>query len=132
MIKKNLKESVGSLKISEDVICSISNVAAMEVDGVASIADSGKIKDVFNIKKGLKSKSIKVDINNDLAVIDVYINLKNGAKIQTVSQHVQQKVKDAIQSMTGIAISKVNVHIVGIEFENNENKTLDKESVQKD
>ncbi len=118
MIKKNERESIGSLKISQEVITSIANVAACEVEGVASIVDNGKIKDMFNIKRGFAAKSMKIDAENDLAVIDVYINVKHGSKIQIISQNVQKKVKDAIQSMTGIAISKVNVHIVGINFEN--------------
>lgn len=124
MIQKNDKESIGSLKISQEVIESIASVAASEVEGVASVTDFGKVKDVFNIKKNMSSKSIKVDINNDMAVIDVYINVDAGAKIQIVSQKVQQKVKDAVQSMTSIAISKVNVHIVGIDF-CSENKTTE-------
>ncbi|MBP0979273.1 MAG: Asp23/Gls24 family envelope stress response protein [Oscillospiraceae bacterium] len=127
MIKNNSvneKESVGSLKISQEVIESIASVAASEVEGVASVADNIKSKDVFNIKKSLMSKSIKVNINNDIAVIDVYINIKHGAKIQVVSECVQKKVKDAIQSMTGIAISKVNVHIIGIEFDEEDNKDI--------
>lgn len=124
MIKSNEKEPVGSLKISQEVIESIASVAASEVEGVASVVDNVKLKDVFNIKS-LTSKSIKVNINNDFAVIDVYINIKHGAKIQVVSHEVQKKVKDAIQSMTGIAISKVNVHIMGLEFEKKDNKESD-------
>ena len=129
MIKSNKKEVIGSLKISQEVIESIASTAASEVEGVSSIADNGSIKDVFNIKKGLSSKSIKVNINNDFAVVDVYINIKHGSKIQTVSQNVQTKVKDAIQSMAGIAISKVNVHIVGIEF-NTENNNINEETAK--
>lgn len=116
MVQKNDKESIGSLKISQEVIKSIASVAANEVEGVASVAQTNNVKDVFNIKKSLSSKSIKVNINNDMAVIDIYINVNDGVKIQAVSQKVQQKVKDEVQSMTGIAISKVNVHIVGIDF----------------
>lgn len=116
MNKKNQNEIDGNLKISQDVIAAIAKEAAGEVDGVASIVDDVKMKDVFHFKNGLIPKSIKVNINNDIAVIDVYINVKHGSKIQLVCQEVQQKVKDSIQSMTGIAISKVNVHILGIEF----------------
>ncbi len=125
MIKENKKEVIGSLKISQSVIESIANAAAGEVEGVSSVADRGNIRDVFNIKRGVNSKSIKVDVRNDVTVIDVYINLKYGAKIQTVSQQVQQKVKDSIQSMTGIAISKVNVHIMAIDFDDNKNNVED-------
>lgn len=145
MIKKNEKESIGSLKISQEVITSIANMAAGEVEGVASIVDNGKIRDIFSkdifnkdmfgIKKGLMPKSMRVDVSNDLAVIDVCIKVKHGCKIQIVSQNVQQKVKDAIQSMTGIAISKVNVHIVGIDFEsdpeNNSENNLENNSEDK-
>jgi len=116
-MKKDQKETIGSLKISENVIETIANTAAMEVEGVSSIAETGTIKDVFNIKKSLSSRSSKMVITNDTAVIDVYINMKHGFKIQSTSQQVQQKVKDSIQSMTGIIISKVNVHIVKIEFD---------------
>jgi uncharacterized alkaline shock family protein YloU len=117
MVNKDQKEIIGSLKISEDVLATIASVAVKEVEGVASVANVGNIKEMWGFKKNSPSKSIKIEFNGDVAIIGVHINLKHGAKIQPVSVEIQQKVKEAVQSMTGITVSKVNVHIVGIEFE---------------
>ena len=55
--------------------------------------------------------------NDDVAVIDVYVNLKYGAKIPIVSENIQKSVKNAVQNMTGIVVAKVNIFVVGITFD---------------
>lgn len=106
----------GNLNISEDVIASITNIASKEVEGVAELAIApASIKGLFK-SKPVKS-SVTVNLNDGVAVIDVYLKLKYGAKVQSVAEELQKKVKDSVQNMTGIAVSKVNVHISGIVIE---------------
>ena len=113
----NAKNTVGSLKISEDVISKIAETAAIEVEGVASMANVQlSIKSVINKYTGT-AKSINITVNDDVAVIDVYVILKHGAKIQTVATAIQEGVKNAVQNMTGLTVAKVNVNVAGIYIE---------------
>ena len=110
----------GSLKISDDVLASITAIASKEIEGVAELVPAANIKSMF------KTKNVKtpvlIDLNDGVAIIDVYLKIKYGAKVNTVATEVQKKVKDAVQNMTGIAVSKVNVHIAGISIEDKKNK----------
>ena len=108
---ENNKQPSGSLKISQDVLATISNFAAEEIDGVVSLADT-----YAPIKKGSIGKPIQISLNDDVAVIDISVNLKYGANIPAVAETLQKAVKDAVQNMTGITVSKVNVHVAGIVF----------------
>ena len=109
-------ENGGNLKISEEAIASITAIASKEVEGVAELATVPA-----NIKGVLKSKpmktSVKVDLNDGVAIIDVYVKVKYGSKVQTVAADIQKKVKDSVQNMTSVAVSKVNVHIASLSFE---------------
>ena len=112
---ENNKQPSGSLKISQDVLATISNFAAEEIDGVVSLADTyAPIKNF--LKKGSIEKPIQISLNDDVAVIDISVNLKYGANIPAVAETLQKAVKDAVQNMTGITVSKVNVHVAGIVF----------------
>lgn len=110
----------GSLKISDEVIASITTITSKEIDGVAELVSAANIKSMF------KTKNVKtpvvIELNDGVAIIDVYLKIKYGAKVNTVATEVQKKVKDAVQNMTGIAVSKVNVHIAGISIEDTKNK----------
>lgn len=112
------KPNVGSLKISEEVLATIASFAAKEVPGVAAMALSSpaSIKN-FLVKSSPSSKSVKIELNDDVAIIDVYVNLKYGAKIPETSEAIQTSVKESVQNMTGITVSRVNIHVEGITFE---------------
>lgn len=108
----------GSLTISEEVLSSIATNAAKDVDGVSSF--SNRPVDVVNtIKSGsLKVMSpVRITQNGDDISISIYLNLEPNKKIRSVAQNVQDNVKEAIQNMTGRLVSKVNVIIAGIDFE---------------
>lgn len=112
---QNNKQPSGSLKISQEVLATISDMAACEIDGVVSLADHyTPIKSFF--QKGITSKPIQISLNDDVAVVDISVNLKYGTNIPDVAERLQEAVKDAIQNMTGITVSKVNVHVAGIVF----------------
>lgn len=114
-------DNVGNLKISEDVIASITRIATKEIEGVAELAIAPS-----NIKGFFKSKPIKsavsVDLNDGVAVIDIYLKIKYGARVQSVASDIQKKVKDSVQNMTSIAVSKVNIHISGIAIDDKNKK----------
>lgn len=116
MQNQEVKQPSGSLRISQDVIITIANYAASEINGVEPVkSTSPAISKIIGGKKIMKATSI--DLNDDVAVIDMFINLKYGTKIQDVAERIQSAVKEAVQTMTGITVSKVNLHINGIIFD---------------
>lgn len=114
----NASTSMGELVISEEVISAIATNAAKDVEGVAGF--SNRPVDVMNtIKKGsLKVMSpVRVLADGDDLNISIYVNMRPGIKIRKAAENVQVAVKDSVQNMTGRLVSKVNVIIAGIEFE---------------
>ncbi len=108
--------SVGNLKISRDVIATIARYATMEIEGVHSLASLAANLKGWLLKKQ-SAKPIVIDLSDDMAVIDIRVNVKAGTRIPDTAQRIQESVKEAVQNMTGIAVSKVNVEIAGIIFE---------------
>ena len=107
---------VGSLRISQDVIATIAASTTTEVEGVASLAAFTANLTGWFIRKQT-SKPIVIDLKDDVAVIDIHVNLRYGARIPEVAQDIQRSVKEAVQNMTGVAVTKVNVYIAGIVFD---------------
>lgn len=104
----------GSLKISQEVLASIAQFAAAEIEGVHSLAPSRLPKNIS--KKSISTKPILINLNDDVAVIDISVIVEAGCKIRGVAENLQKAVKEAVQTMTGITVSKVNVHVEGIQF----------------
>ncbi|MBR5178407.1 MAG: Asp23/Gls24 family envelope stress response protein [Lachnospiraceae bacterium] len=104
----------GDIKISDSVVASIAGLAASEIEGVDSL--SGNLTNEIVAKFGIKnnSKGVKLDINQGSVVADIYVNVIYGFSIPDVSSKVQEKVKQAIESMTGLNVTGVNVRVVGI------------------
>ena len=106
----------GDLVISEEAVSAIATNAAKDVDGVTGF--SNRPADVVStIKKGsLRVMSpVRIVQDGDNIDISIYINIASGIKIQPVAEEVQKVVKEAIQSMTGKYVSKVNVIVVSLE-----------------
>lgn len=103
------------IEISTDVIAVISGVAVSEVQGVAGMAGgfAGGISEVFSGKKNL-AKGIKVEKTEDSAKIDVNIIVEYGSRIPDVAFEIQNRVKKAVESMTGFKVEEVNVHVQGV------------------
>ncbi len=109
--------AVGSLRVSKEVIAGVAAQAVKETRGVLCLA-KGRY-----VAKGWLGRlpiipPISVKVNQDTATIDVQVIVTQGTKIPTVSRSVQESVKGAVQNMTGVAVSKVNVTIAGIESRN--------------
>ena len=108
-------ENNTNIKISDDVVSVIAGVAVSEVPGVAQM--SGGLSEVLSGKKNL-SKGIKVETGEKETKIDVNIIVEYGVRIPDVAFEIQNKVKKAVESMTGLKVVEVNVHIQGVSTEN--------------
>ena len=106
--------SKGEVKIADEVVAIIAALAATEVEGVASMA--GNITNELISKLGMKnlSKGVKVTVTEDHVVVDLSLNMKYGYSIPAVSEKVQDKVKTAIENMTGLMVLEVNIKIAGV------------------
>lgn len=114
-----------SIVISEDVIAKVASIAACDVAGVADVvAKPANIKGFFKDKS---AKAVVVEMFGKAAVIDIYIKITEGFKLQNIAENVQKAVKEQVQNMTGTVVTKVNVHISEIELKKEEN-SKDKEA----
>ena len=111
---ENVENSEG-IEISNDVISVLAGVAVSEVQGVASMSGgfAGGITEVLSGKKNL-SKGIKVEKNENKVKIDVNIIVEYGSRIPDVAFEIQNRVKKSIESMTGLEVIDVNVHVQGV------------------
>ena len=110
-------EVSGNIKISDEVIATIAGIAAEEVKGVAGMY--GTFTDDIVEKLGAKksySKGVKVDVTDNVVIIDLDIIIDYGTKIPDVSWEIQENVKNNIETMTGLEVEKVNIHVEGVSF----------------
>lgn len=110
-------EDVGQVQIADEVIAVIAGLAATEVDGVQQM--SGNITNEIVSKLGMKnlSKGVKVSIDGEQVDVDLNLILQYGVSIPRTSKEVQEKVKGAIETMTGLTVNEVNIRIAGIQTE---------------
>lgn len=113
---KEATDGAVSLKISDDVVAVIAGIAATEVEGVAGMS-GGIVGDITEIlgRKNL-SKGVKVEVGERDVSIDLFMVVKYGARIPEVAQQVQERVKEAVENMTGLNVVEVNIHVQGITF----------------
>lgn len=114
---------IGNVKISNDVIATVAGIATGEVDGVAGMGGSvvGGIAEILGGKKN-RGKGVKVELDGDNVIIDLYIIVDYGVRIPDVSWEVQENVKNSVESMTGMTVEKVNIHIEGVSFDREREK----------
>ena len=109
--------SLGEVKIADEVVAIIAALAATEVDGVASMA--GNITNEVIGKLGIKnlSKGVKVDVLEGVVTVSLALNLKYDYSILEVTAKVQERVKNAVENMTGLEVADVNIKVAGVEME---------------
>ena len=107
--------TVGEVKIADEVVAVIAGLAAMEVEGVASMA--GKATRELISKLGMKSlsKGVKVDVLEGIVTVSLALNLKYVCSIKDITGKVQERVKAAIENMTGLEVADVNIRVAGVE-----------------
>lgn len=114
-LEEEIKSENDGIQISNDVVAVIAGVAVSEVQGVAGMAGgfAGGISEVFSGKKNL-AKGIKADIEDGKAKLDVNIIVEYGSRIPDVAFEIQNRVKKAVENMTGLVVEEVNVHVQGV------------------
>ncbi|MCH5332836.1 MAG: Asp23/Gls24 family envelope stress response protein [Agathobacter sp.] len=110
-------DEVGEVRVADEVVAIIAGLAATEIEGVSSMA--GNITNEIVSRLGMKnlSKGIMVEVLEDEVKVDVAINIAYGFSIPEVSLKVQEKVKSAIENMTGLTVAVVNVRIASVDMQ---------------
>jgi len=110
-------EETSSVKIAPDVVATIAGVSASEIKGVAGMCSTfaGGIAEILGARKNA-TKGIKVEIKDKTTIIDMYIIVEYGVRIPELAWEIQENVKNNVETMTGLTVDKVNIHIDGISF----------------
>ncbi|MTI70188.1 MAG: Asp23/Gls24 family envelope stress response protein [Firmicutes bacterium] len=126
--KENLEH--GQIKIADEVVGIIAGLAATEIEGVAGMSGglAGGISEMLG-RKSL-SKGVKVEVGEKEAAIDLYIIVDYGAKIPEVAWKIQESVKNAVETMTGLNVVEVNIHIQGVNIEKEEEEESEEDISQ--
>ena len=110
-------EDIGNIKIADEVVATVAGIATSEVAGVAGMSGTiaGGIAEILG-KKNL-GKGVKIEHNGDVISIDLHLIVVYGARVPEVAWEIQEKVKKAVESMTGLEVEKVNIFIEGVYIE---------------
>ncbi len=121
MVKKD--NSLGSIRIADEVVSIIAGLAATEVEGIAGMSGgiAGGIAEMLGRRNF--AKGVKVEVGEKEAAVDLYIIVKYGVRIPDVALAAQENVKQAIENMTGLSVVEVNIHVQGVGFPDEEDKT---------
>lgn len=116
-MEENIKNEIdmGIVKISDEVVGVIAGLATTEINGIVGMSASlvGGITQILSGKKNL-SKGVKVTVGENSAAIDLYVVVEYGVKIPEVALQVQENVKRAVETMTGLTVSGVNIHVQNV------------------
>lgn len=117
-------EATGTITYANEVVAVIAGVAANEVEGVAGMCTASTgIADVFSRNKSI-TKGVKVDVGTEEVSVDLYLNVEYGTPIQTAATNVQESVRKSIETMTGLHVVRVDVHVQGLSFEKEKKENL--------
>ena len=106
----------GTITYANEVIATIAGVAANEVDGIAGMCISGGFSEILSRNRNI-TRGVKVEVGGQEAAIDLYIIVEYGKPIQRVATDVQENVRKALESLTGLHVVRVDVHVQGVSFE---------------
>ena len=109
-------DNLGEVKIADEVVAIIAGLAAMEVDGVSSMAGNATRELISKLGMKSLSKGVKVDVLEGIVTVSLALNLKYGYNIMDITAKVQDKVKTAIENMTGLEGADVNIRIAGVDI----------------
>lgn len=115
-LERTEHNEVGAVRIADEVVGIIAGLAATEIQGVAGMSAGlvGGIAEMLG-KKNL-AKGVKVEVGEREAAVDLYVIVEYGVRIPDIALQVQENVKQAIESMTGLEVVEVNVHVQGVGF----------------
>ena len=112
----NNESTIGIVKISDEVVSVIAEIAADEIQGIVEVPHgvSSNISQILKGKKVSSGKSVKVTLEEDKAIIELNVAVEYGIKIPEVVSAVQENVKKTVEAMTGLKVDKVNVNVQNI------------------
>ncbi|MDD2373150.1 MAG: Asp23/Gls24 family envelope stress response protein [Syntrophomonadaceae bacterium] len=112
--KPEINNEFGAIRIADEVVSTVAGLAAADVEGVASMSGGWSTDLVEKLGKKNFGKGIKVEVIDEQTKIDIFIVVEFGYQIPDVAETVQKEVKMAVETMTGLSVIAVNVHIVGV------------------
>ena len=112
----------GTISYANEVIATIAGVAANEIEGIAGMCVSGGFSEILGRNKNI-TRGVKVEVGSQEAAVDLYIIVEYGYPIQQVSAEVQENVRRALESLTGLHVVRVDVHVQGVSFEKEKKAT---------
>ena len=118
--KSEIANEMGSIRIADEVLSTVAGIAAAEVEGISTMSGSWGNDIVEKFGRKNFSKGIKVEVNEDQTNIDIYVVIKYGYAIPSVAENVQNSVRSAVETMTGLKVTSVNVHVVSVTVNKNE------------
>lgn len=122
VIATKKETSLGTVRIADEVVSIIAGLAATEITGIAGMSGGlvGGIAEILGRKNF--AKGVKVEVGEREAAVDLYIIVKYGVRIPDVALAAQENVKQAIETMTGLSVVEVNIHVQGVGFPDEEPK----------
>lgn len=113
---------LGKVEIAPEVIEVITGIAAAEVDGISEMRGSFAMDVVERFGKRSHSKGVKVELTEDGIAIDLYVVVKFGVSIPKVAEKLQTNIRQSLKNMTALETSEINVHVVGIQMEQDDDE----------
>ena len=112
----NNESTIGIVKISDEVVSVIAEIAADEIQGIVEVPHgvSSNISQILKGKKSSSGKSVKVTLEEDKAIIELNVAVEYGMKIPEIVSAVQENIKKTVEAMTGLKVDKVNVNVQNI------------------
>lgn len=114
MKRPEIANDMGVVRIADEVVSTVAGLAAIEVEGVASMSGGWGTDLVEKLGKKNFGKGIRVEINDQETSIDIFLSIMYGYPIPQVAENVQKEVRSAVEMMTGLNVKAVNVHIVSV------------------
>lgn len=123
----------GTVSFATDVVATIAGLAATEVEGVASMSSpSSALADMFSRKNTRNfTKGVRIDLDGNCVTADVTIVVEYGSPVPDVARSIQENVKKAIETMSGLTVHSVDVHVSGISFERDQRAAKELDEQQK-
>ena len=116
-------EEIGDVQIADEVLSIVASLAAQEVEGVAGMNGgggggvwggfAGDLSEFLGNKN--VSKGVRVTVEGHVVSVEVYVNIEYGGCIPEIALEIQEKVREAIEDMTGYEVKIVDVHVQGVQ-----------------
>ena len=120
MAENNKTSEFGAIKIAEEVVSIIAALAAAEVEGIVGMSGgvAGDIGDL--LKRKNLSKGVKSVVGETETSINLFIVVQYGVSIPSIAMEIQEKVTRAVETLTGLKVIEVNIHVQGVSFQKKE------------